>query len=144
GRHLGAQRLPVAVAGGGRRDIPARRGDAHVPPNRHGARCRFDGRPGCPRGSGLRRLYLPGIPAHPYVDAHEGQAAPAAGREVHTCGCARSPPCTARLTALMYALAEAATMSVSAPRPLTTRPSRSTRTVTSPWASVPPVMLFTE
>ncbi len=35
-------------------------------------------------------------------------------------------------------------MSVSAPLPLTMRPSRSSRTVTSPCASVPVVIAFTE
>ena len=45
---------------------------------------------------------------------------------------------------LVAAFAEAMTMSVSAPAPFTIWPAFSTRTVTSPWASVPLVMAFTE
>src|SRR5882724_7989662 len=46
--------------------------------------------------------------------------------------------------ALMYALAEAATMSGSDPVPLTMRPARASRTVTSPCDSVPVVIALTE
>src|SRR5690554_593577 len=49
-----------------------------------------------------------------------------------------------QVQSLDKALAEAMMISVSEPTPLTIRPPRSRRTVTSPWASVPLVMLLTE
>jgi hypothetical protein len=61
-----------------------------------------------------------------------------------SCGLSRSCLLCSLFNALMYALAEATRMSVSEPRPLTMRPSRSSRTVTSPCASVPVVIALTE
>lgn len=65
-------------------------------------------------------------------------------RTSQICGLMRSVLSWSLLSAARYALADATTMSVSAPSPLTIRPPRSRRTVTSPWDSVPVVIALTE
>ena len=52
--------------------------------------------------------------------------------------------CPILFSALRYAFADATTMSVSEPMPFTIRPAFASRTVTSPWESVPSVTLLTE
>src|SRR5213075_2382531 len=68
------------------------------------------------------------------------------GRELHSwcCGFTRSILLSSLFSALIYAFAEATTMSVSAPTPFTTRPPFARRTVTSPCDSVPVVTALTE
>src|SRR5215471_20676233 len=71
-------------------------------------------------------------------------AAMNAGDYAASCGFSRCCLLCSLFKALTYAFADATRISVSAPRPLTIRPSLSSRTVTSPWASVPVVMALTE